>query len=173
MLLAVKASAGTTTDDEKSLSRSSITPSLHTKGTQIFNESQVFHFLDELEKESHESSSKPGEPVAKFNNIDSNRDFRNLVESEYDENNVKIPNEFDLQEWFTDAEFHLRSGDEEEAELILQDCFDWREKILGPLHPDTIRTLAHLVDLLCEGGRFDEAYEVYLKLLEESERLVG
>jgi tetratricopeptide (TPR) repeat protein len=69
------------------------------------------------------------------------------------------------------TEFHR--GDGEAAEALMHRSFEALERILGPLHPDTILTLDCLTILAENRGRWDEALPLSLETFRRKKEVYG
>ena len=55
----------------------------------------------------------------------------------------------------------------------LQECFDIRNRLLGPNHVDTVDTLSNMADVRCSLKEYEAAYNTYLAVLRSREWLFG
>jgi hypothetical protein len=64
-------------------------------------------------------------------------------------------------------------GDLTGAEVLFRCAAEGREKILGPDHPDTLRSLNNLADLLVDKGDCASAGLLYRRIAEARHRILG
>src|SRR5690606_714719 len=59
-----------------------------------------------------------------------------------------------------------------EAEHHLLKVLNWRRRTLGKSHPDTLTSMGNLASIYCEQGRWKEAEELEVKVVEEMSKTV-
>ena len=71
------------------------------------------------------------------------------------------------------ANLYADQGKFELAEPLYQRALEAREQVLGPEHPDTLRTVNNLANLYTDQGKFELAEPLFQRALEASERVLG
>ncbi len=61
----------------------------------------------------------------------------------------------------------------DDAEPIYRECLEAQRRVMGPDHPETLRTALGLANVLGQNGRLDEAEGLYLSCLEAQRRALG
>lgn len=60
-----------------------------------------------------------------------------------------------------------------ETEKRVRETFDARQRVLGPEHPDTLRSMNHLAATLMQEGHYAEAEKLERQTLETRRRVLG
>src|SRR5436305_182635 len=60
-----------------------------------------------------------------------------------------------------------------EAEVSFMEVAEWRKKVLGEEHPDTLTSMANLASTFWNQGRWKEAEELEVQVMETSLRVLG
>ncbi len=95
-----------------------------------------------------------------------------FISHPYIPSNQKILDEYKtFQFWF--ARFLSSTGSYHLAEIINQRLNAQNEKLLGLEHPDTLTSMANLASTFCNQGRWKEAEELDVQVLETSLRVLG
>jgi eukaryotic-like serine/threonine-protein kinase len=59
------------------------------------------------------------------------------------------------------------------AQLLEQQAMEIRQRVLGPKHPDTLKSMSNLANVLDDEGHYAEAEKLYRKALAEQKRVLG
>jgi tetratricopeptide (TPR) repeat protein len=71
------------------------------------------------------------------------------------------------------ADLSLDQGKYKEAENILRNVIEVRTHVLGPEHPDTLRSRNSLAYALWKGGKYTEAEADFRELIKREEKVLG
>jgi nucleoside phosphorylase/tetratricopeptide (TPR) repeat protein len=67
----------------------------------------------------------------------------------------------------------LTNGKYSEAENMFYSAWEWRKRVLGQEHPDTLASMAYLAPTYIYQGRWKEAEELGAQVMEISKRVLG
>jgi len=94
-----------------------------------------------------------------------------LLAQASEQSNSPYPAE--VQEWQRQVEALVRQGKYQEAALIQEKELAWKEKHLGPVHPDTGTSLNTLAELYYYQGTYAKAWPLILRALAIREKTLG
>ena len=101
---------------------------------------------------------------------ESNEEY--LISQAYITSNQNILDEYTISQfWF--ARFLLDAGSYHLAEIINQRLNTQNEMILGLEHPSTLSSMANLASTYWNQGRWKEAEELEVQVMETSSRVLG
>ena len=71
------------------------------------------------------------------------------------------------------ANTYRKQGRWEVAEQLEIRVIDMRKKLLGPEHPDTLRSMSSLATTYLDQGRWNEAEQLEIQVVDMSKKLLG